>query len=208
MGSALSCIHGSTVSSQSPQPAPPEPARVIAPDGTLKDLPASDPLASVSDVLGSGASSFFLCNSDALYFNEPPPALAAAERLRPGQMYFVLPAEMLGRPLSAADMAALAVRATSALGPGDRPPPRRRRPRGRVVVPVITQLEGKDRDRDEQSVFYESLNELTLGGSAVLTFTATAPARSAEKVAAVASGKTKRSAAFTRMLSMIREDAE
>ncbi|XP_066318078.1 uncharacterized protein [Miscanthus floridulus] len=201
MGSTLSCIHGNSVSSQSQQPAPPEPARVIAPDGTLKELPASDPLASVSDVLGGGAS-FFMCNSDALYFNEPPLALAAAERLRPGQMYFVLPAEILGHPLSTADMAALAVRATSALGPGDKPPQRRRR---RRVVPVM-RLESKDHDEGEQSVFYETLNELTLGGSAVFTFTA--PARSAEKVAAVASRETKRSSAFTRMLSMIREDAE
>jgi hypothetical protein len=170
---------------------------VIALDGTLKELPASDPLASVSDVLGSGAS-FFVCNSDALYFNEPPPALAAAERLRPGQMYFVLPAEMLGRPLSTADMAALAVRATSALGTGDKPPQRRRR--GRVVP--VTRLEAKD--RAEQSMFYETLNELTRGGSAVFT----ASARSDEKVGAVALRGTKSSSAFTRMLSMIREDAE
>jgi len=176
---------------------------VIAPNGTLKEVPpASDHLASVSDVLGSGAS-FFVCNSDALYFNEPPPALAAAERLRPGQMYFVLPAEMLGRPLSTADMAALAVRATSALGTNDKPP--RRRWRGRVVVPV-TGLEGKDRDEAAQSVFYETLNKLTLGGSAVFSFTATA--RSDEKVAAVALRGTESSSAFTRMLSMIREDAE
>ncbi|OQU84553.1 hypothetical protein SORBI_3004G076300 [Sorghum bicolor] len=203
MGSTLSCIHGnSVVSSQSQQSAPPEPAMVIAPNGTLKEVPpASDHLASVSDVLGSGAS-FFVCNSDALYFNEPPPALAAAERLRPGQMYFVLPAEMLGRPLSTADMAALAVRATSALGTNDKPPWRCRR--GRVVP--VTGLEGKDLDRDEaeQSVFYETLNELTLGGFAVFTATA----RSDEKVAAVALRGTESSSAFTRMLSMIREDAE
>ncbi|XP_066325154.1 uncharacterized protein [Miscanthus floridulus] len=201
MGSTLSCIHGNSGSVPSQQPAPPEPARVIAPDGTLKEVPASDPLASVSDVLGSGAS-FFVCNSDALYFNEPPPALPAADRLRPGQMYFVLPAEMLGRPLSTADMAALAVRATSALGPGDKPPRRRRR--GRVVP--VTRLEGKDRDEAEQSVFYETLNELTLGGTVVFSFTD--PARSAEKVAAVTLRETKSSSAFTRMLSMIREDAE
>ncbi|RLM78403.1 hypothetical protein C2845_PM12G05480 [Panicum miliaceum] len=137
MGSALSCIfHASSVSGDAQQPARPAapPARVIAADGSLKELPISDPpLASASDVLGSDAaaaasSSFFVCNSDALYFGEPPPALGA-ERLRPGQMYFVLPAAMLGRALSSADMAALAARAIAALPPEK---PRRRRGRGRA----------------------------------------------------------------------------
>ncbi|PUZ71319.1 hypothetical protein GQ55_2G304700 [Panicum hallii var. hallii] len=57
----------------------------------------------------------FLCSSDELGFDAPARALAADEALRPGQLYFALPAPMLRRPLSGNDMAALAVRAATAL---------------------------------------------------------------------------------------------
>ncbi|KAG2635897.1 uncharacterized protein LOC120661103 [Panicum virgatum] len=57
----------------------------------------------------------FLCISDELGFDVPARALAAGEALRPGQLYFALPAPMLRRPLSGDDMAALAVRAATAL---------------------------------------------------------------------------------------------
>ncbi|KAM0924033.1 hypothetical protein ACQ4PT_005156 [Festuca glaucescens] len=69
--------------------------------------------------MGSGLShnhrSSVSPHSDALYFDEDVPALAAGELLRPGQIYFVLPAAMLGQPLSSVDMAAMAVRASQAL---------------------------------------------------------------------------------------------
>ncbi|KAM0847157.1 hypothetical protein ACQ4PT_055203 [Festuca glaucescens] len=111
MGSGLSHNHRSSVSPQQ-QPAL---ARVIAADGLLTEFPASSPV-SVSDVLGDNAGRrFFVCSSDALYFDEDVPALGGGELLRPGQIYFVLPAAMLGRPLSSADMAAMAVRASEAL---------------------------------------------------------------------------------------------
>ncbi|XP_062217334.1 uncharacterized protein LOC133917448 [Phragmites australis] len=118
MGSTLSCIHGSSVSRQVQHPTQPAPVRIIAADGSLKELPAS-PLVAVSDVLAGDAeaASFFMCNCDALDFNEQPPALPAGELLRPGQIYFMLQAAMLGRPLSNASMAALAVRASAALAP-------------------------------------------------------------------------------------------
>ncbi|PAN04471.1 hypothetical protein PAHAL_1G069800 [Panicum hallii] len=207
MGSALSCIfHASSVSGGAQQPArsAAPPARVIAADGSLKEVPISDPpLASASDVLGSAdaasaSSSFFVCNSDALYFGEPPPALGAAERLRPGQMYFVLPAAMLGRALSSADMAALAARAIAALPPEK---PRRRRGRGRVV-PVLSREDGKD--GEEAGVFHEALNEQTLGGFAAVT----SRARSGDRVVAVAATRQTRPSALKRALSMIREEAE
>jgi len=56
-----------------------------------------------------------LCSADELGYDAPPRALAAGEALQPGQLYFVLPASALRRPLSAKDMAALAVRAATAL---------------------------------------------------------------------------------------------
>jgi hypothetical protein len=64
---------------------------------------------------GRGRATRFLCGSDELRFDAPARALAADEALQPGQLYFVLPARMLRRPLSGDDMAALAVRAATAL---------------------------------------------------------------------------------------------
>ncbi|CAN6246878.1 unnamed protein product [Urochloa humidicola] len=197
MGSALSCIHASSVSGDAQrQPATPL-ARVIAADGSLKELP-SPPLASVSDVLGGGGapSPFFVCNSDTLYFDEPPPALGANEQLRPGQLYFVLPVSMLGRPLSSADMAALAARAIAAL-PAEKASCRCRRGR---VVPILLREDGGG----EGSAFHETLNERTLGEFAAVT----SPETSGGKVAAAAGTRKKRPSALKRTLSIVQEDAE
>uniref|UniRef100_A0A8I6Y3R5 Uncharacterized protein n=1 Tax=Hordeum vulgare subsp. vulgare TaxID=112509 RepID=A0A8I6Y3R5_HORVV len=120
--------------------------------------PAS-PRVAVSDVLAAVAASF-VCNSDALYFIEPPPALAYDELLRPGQIYFLLPAAGLGRPLSSADMAALAVRATAAIAA--KRPERRRGKKNPRVVPVREEVVDS-----EDVLFNEKLNERTLGEFAV-----------------------------------------
>jgi hypothetical protein len=72
-------------------------------------------------VLG-GSRNAIVCSSDVLYFDAEVPALGADDLLRPGQIYFVLPAAMLGRQLSKSDMA---VRASEALAP---------RPRARGLV--------------------------------------------------------------------------
>lgn len=214
MGLKLSCIHQGSLSRQAHQPASPAPARVIAADASLKELPASSSSSSVSDVLGrSGgddvavaSSSFFMCNSDALYFNEPPPALPPGEVLRPGQIYFVLPAAMLGRPLSTADMAALAVRATTALSSSCKPRRHgRRRARGSGkkkkavrVVPVREQME----DGGEDAFFNEKLNQQTLGDFGMLLLS---QAKKDDKLAVAAAAATAR---LKRALSIIQEDAE
>ena len=148
--------HRGSLSEQAHQPAS---VRVIAADGSLKELHAS-PRVTVSDVLGGSAASFFVCNSDALYFNEPPPALASDELLRPGQIYFLLPAAELGRPLSSADMAALAVRASAAIAA--KSPEQRGGKKNLRVVPVREEVEDC-----EDVMFNEKLNERTLGEFAV-----------------------------------------
>ncbi|KAM3227764.1 hypothetical protein ACQJBY_059474 [Aegilops geniculata] len=160
MGAKISCssTHRGTLSQQPHHPAP---IRVIADDDSLKELPAS-PRVAVSDVLAGETASFFVCNSDALYFNEPPPALPADELLRPGQIYFLLPAAELGRPLSSADMAALAVRASAAIA-AKRPERRGGKTKNLRVVPV---REDQVEDR-EDVMFNEKLNERTLGEFAV-----------------------------------------
>ncbi|KAM0853096.1 hypothetical protein ACQ4PT_051311 [Festuca glaucescens] len=185
MGAKLSsCFnHRGSLSQQAPQPAP---VRVISADGSLKELPAS-PRDTVSDVLGGEAASFFVCNSDELYFNEPPPALAAGELLQPGQIYFLLPATVLGRPLSSADMAALAVRASTALA-AKRPQRRGGKNKKVRVVPMQEELEdGKD----------VLLNERTLREFAVAPSSAK---KNEEKLAA--------RSRLMRALSIIQEMAE
>jgi hypothetical protein len=80
------------------------------------------------DVLGDDGASVFLCSSDELRFDAPPRALADEEELQSGWLYFVLPASMLRLALSGNEMAALAVRASSALAvaSGVASPPRRK----------------------------------------------------------------------------------
>ena len=207
MGLKLSCIHRGSLSRQVHQQASPAPARVIAADGSLKELPASSS-SRVSDVLGhtgDAAQSLFVCNSDALYFNEHPPALAPGDLLRPGQIYFVLPAAMLEKPLSTADMAALAVRASAALAFSTM---RRRRGHGRRrargekktvrVMPVCEEM--VDGGSDGEDVFFnEKLNQQTLGESGV----SLNPGKRGEKLAAAAA-----TSLLKRALSIIQEDAE
>uniref|UniRef100_A0A0D9YNM1 Uncharacterized protein n=1 Tax=Oryza glumipatula TaxID=40148 RepID=A0A0D9YNM1_9ORYZ len=212
MGSKLSCIYRPdsdiVVESEAPAPPPP-PARVIAADGSLRELPASPCVAVVSDVLGGGedggdAASFFVCNSDALYFDERPPALSPGEPLRPGELYFVLPRAMLGRPLSSADMGRLAVRASLALA-GERPQRRRRHRRGggkkqkkKVHVMPAQAQSRDDGDGDVDGVFNEKLNEQTLGVFAVFL----SPARGAAPAAAAAARSP-----LKRALSLVEEEA-
>ncbi|CAL5048783.1 unnamed protein product [Urochloa decumbens] len=175
MGSGLSSTHHhhrrSTASLHQPPSAAAAPALVVAADGSLREFaPASSPV-SASDVLLTNAAAedgSFLCSSDALYFDADVPALGADELLRPGQIYFVLPAAMLGRPLSSADMAALAVRASDALAAPARTAGSNngRARRGGVgfgvtkarVVPAMHHADGAEAEVNEK------LNQRTLGG--------------------------------------------
>ncbi|KAL6603015.1 hypothetical protein ACP70R_043376 [Stipagrostis hirtigluma subsp. patula] len=194
MGSGLSSNHRSSVTLRQP----PEPALVIAGDGSLREFsppPSSSP-ASVSDVLGGNAGRFFVCSSDALYFDADVPALGGDELLRPGQIYFVLPAAMLGRPLSRADMAALAVRASEALAA--RAGPRgRARGLGVVKVRVVPRVQAASGCGDGDGEVNEKLNQRTLGQFVTASPT---PGRVAKKLAARPTIK--------RVLSTIEEDAE
>ncbi|XP_076906712.1 uncharacterized protein LOC143562929 [Bidens hawaiensis] len=58
---------------------------------------------------------FFICNSDEMDFDKYVTAMSGESELRPGQLYFELPASWLNRRLTAEDMAALAVKAGTAL---------------------------------------------------------------------------------------------
>ncbi|CAL5087604.1 unnamed protein product [Urochloa decumbens] len=128
MGSCVSFSRSPAAASaaeSSPPRAPAATARVVSMDGSMAQFAgqatAREALLALAPGDDGGRTSSspppprFLCGADELGFDVPPRALAADEALRPGQLYFVLPAPMLRRPLSGDDMAALAVRAATAL---------------------------------------------------------------------------------------------
>ncbi|KAF3332136.1 hypothetical protein FCM35_KLT03542 [Carex littledalei] len=86
--------------------------RIITPAGSLREFTTP---VSASDPFLNAGETHFLCNSDTLYFDSVITAVGPTELLQPGQMYFMLPISMLGNVLSGIDMAALAVKASSAL---------------------------------------------------------------------------------------------
>ncbi|KAG2244461.1 hypothetical protein Bca4012_015747 [Brassica carinata] len=57
----------------------------------------------------------FICSSDDMDFDDAVSAISADEELQLGQIYFALPLRWLREPLEAVEMAALAVKASSAL---------------------------------------------------------------------------------------------
>ncbi|OEL32094.1 hypothetical protein BAE44_0006888 [Dichanthelium oligosanthes] len=93
-------------------------AKVVGLDGSTAQFAMPVTAHEALDATAGGASSppCFLCCSDELDFDAPIRSLGAGDALQPGQLYFALPVCMLGRPLSAQDMAALAVKACAALG--------------------------------------------------------------------------------------------
>ncbi|CAA7019393.1 unnamed protein product [Microthlaspi erraticum] len=88
-----------------------ETAKLILQDGTLQEF--STPVK-VWQILQKNPTSF-VCNSDDMDFDDAVLAVGGSEDLRPGELYFVLPLTWLNHPLRADQMAALAVKASSAL---------------------------------------------------------------------------------------------
>ncbi|KAJ1290226.1 hypothetical protein BS78_02G226800 [Paspalum vaginatum] len=97
--------------------SPPAPtANVVDIDGGAMAQFSAPVTAREALAATAGGRARFLCCSDELDFDAPVRALDARDALQPGQLYFALPASMLGRPLPAHEMAALAVKACAALG--------------------------------------------------------------------------------------------
>ncbi|XP_073042435.1 uncharacterized protein [Primulina eburnea] len=86
-------------------------AKLILYDGRLQEFPHP---VKVSYVLQKNPSCF-ICSSDEMDFDGVVSAVGDEEELQPGQLYFALPLSRLQRRLQADDMAALAVKASSAL---------------------------------------------------------------------------------------------
>ncbi|XP_062024780.1 uncharacterized protein LOC133740857 [Rosa rugosa] len=88
-------------------------AKLILQDGQLQEF--SDPVRA-SYVLQKISSPGFVCDADDMDFGGFVTAVNGEEELQLGQLYFVLPVSWLNKPLRAEEMAALAVRASLALG--------------------------------------------------------------------------------------------
>ncbi|EOX91247.1 hypothetical protein QUC31_003011 [Theobroma cacao] len=86
-------------------------AKLILQDGRLQEFPYP---VKASYVLQRNPMCF-ICNSDEMDFDDVASAIQEDEELQPGQLYFALPLSWLQHPLQAEEMAALAVKASSAL---------------------------------------------------------------------------------------------
>lgn len=86
-------------------------AKLVLQDGRLQEF--SYPVK-VSHVLQEYPTCF-ICNSDEMDFDDVVTAVDEDQLLQPGQLYFALPLSLLRHPLQPHEMAALAVKASSAL---------------------------------------------------------------------------------------------
>jgi hypothetical protein len=86
---------------------------------------------------GAGGGSWVLCDADRMGFEGPVAAVPAAEELRAGQIYFVLPTAARRCGLSYEEVAALAVRASATTAASNGSGAGRRR-RGTVAPLVFT----------------------------------------------------------------------
>ncbi|KAJ0256528.1 hypothetical protein HA466_0094780 [Hirschfeldia incana] len=118
-------------------------AKIVTVNGDLREynvpVLASQVLEAesmASSSSSSRSSSYFLCDSDSLYYDDFIPAIESEEILQADQIYFVLPLSKRQYRLTASDMAALAVKASVAMEKAAKNKNRRRKS-GRIS-PVMT----------------------------------------------------------------------
>ncbi|XP_047064559.1 uncharacterized protein LOC124672365 [Lolium rigidum] len=106
---------GAAVAAVQADGAPASTAMVLLPTGELREYPPRATAAQVLQESVEAGGGWFLCDADAMGFEGAVSAVGGAEELRPGQIYFVLPAEAGRNGLRREDIAALAVKASAAL---------------------------------------------------------------------------------------------
>eukprot|EP01018_Ginkgo_biloba_P032114 Gb_01099 [translate_table: standard] len=89
----------------------PATAKLVHQDGTLKEFRKPVKVASIIEQ----NPGYFICHSDSMDYEEYMYPLHSDEELEIEQLYFLLPVAKLQYPLSASDMALLAVKANAAL---------------------------------------------------------------------------------------------
>ncbi|KAL3845936.1 hypothetical protein ACJIZ3_003339 [Penstemon smallii] len=127
-------------------------ANVVSANGQLRQYSVPITVSQVLQSETTSPDSFFLCNSDCLYFDDFIPSLDPENELQSGQIYFVLPVTKLQYRLAASDMAALAVKASVAMEQINRRGNRTRKAR---ISPVLV-AEGSNYDQVNQT--YKSGN--------------------------------------------------
>ncbi|KAJ3707877.1 hypothetical protein LUZ61_011582 [Rhynchospora tenuis] len=180
--------------------------RVITPEGSLREFTGP---VSASDPIVNAGETHFLCNSDTLYFDSEITPMNPTELLQPGQLYFMLPVSMRGNVLSGIDMAALAVKASSALTQSNSNSNSRRRTGGgarRVrVAPDLIQLD-ENRDGSKNAKLNQRINEDTVMISGTRSSVAATASVKAVKKSRTPGKKGTR--ALRRQLSIIMEAVE
>ena len=126
--------------------APRDTALVLLPSGELREYPRP---ATAARVLEDASGGWFLCDADRMGFEGPVAAVGAAEALRAGQIYFVLPAAARRRGLAREEVAALAVRASDALSRAAAAGAPGRRSRG-AVAPLVFFAPPEEEHEQEQ----------------------------------------------------------
>ncbi|WZZ10845.1 uncharacterized protein LOC106413945 [Brassica napus] len=96
----------------------PPTVKIVSVNGDLREynvpVLASQVLEAESSA-ASSSSSYFICDSDSLHYDDFIPAVKSEEPLHAEQIYFVLPISKRRNRLTAPDMAALAVKASVAI---------------------------------------------------------------------------------------------
>lgn len=108
-------------------------ANVVSLAGVLRRYPIPVTASQVLCMETSSPGAYFLCDSDRLDFDDYVKSLSPDEELEPEQVYFVLPVYKLRRRLAAAEMAALAVKASTALNAASN---QRRKRKARIIATV------------------------------------------------------------------------
>ncbi|KAL6647784.1 hypothetical protein ACP70R_015221 [Stipagrostis hirtigluma subsp. patula] len=143
------CVSSGGVASDAAA-APRATALVLLPTGELREYPRPVTAARVLEdsaaaaAMAEGEKGWFLCDADKMGFEGPVAAVGAAEELRAGQIYFVLPAEARRRGLRREEVAALAVKASAALATAAAGSGAGRRRRGSVAPLVFAPPEEQD----------------------------------------------------------------
>ncbi|KAF8103211.1 hypothetical protein N665_0188s0161 [Sinapis alba] len=115
-------------------------AKIVTVNGDLREynVPVLASQVLEEESLASSSSSYFLCNSDSLYYDDFIPATEPEEILQADQIYFVLLVSKRHYRLTASDMAALAVKASVAMEKAAKNKNRRRKS-GRIS-PVMMMM--------------------------------------------------------------------
>ncbi|KAI3786317.1 hypothetical protein L1987_39912 [Smallanthus sonchifolius] len=110
MGNCSSCYSGSNATNAAK-------VKLVLLDGQLREFPSPVKVFLVAPPLNYLTNDVcsFICNADEMDFDNYVTAMSEEEELRPGQLYFELPASWLNRRLTAEDMASMAVKAGKAL---------------------------------------------------------------------------------------------